>query len=127
MEVHIGTKDMEIGKVSLKIRFMSLSKLTWKCSLSLANKHAHIKPFNFDSIKKGAVNIIRMCHCFLGRALNIIKLMHCIGKGNGLIKLPFLFYRLTHAIGMGTIYTFIMISGLKARAFNLSSIGKYFI
>lgn len=94
MEVHIGTKDMEIGKVSLKIRYMSLSKLTWKCSLSLANKHAHIKPFNFDSIKKGEVNIIRMCHCFLGRALNIIKLMHCIGKGNGLIKLRFLFLQI---------------------------------
>lgn len=94
MEVHIGTKDMEIGKVSLKIRYMSLSKLTWKCSLSLANKHAHIKPFNFDSIKKGEVNIIRMCHCVLGRALNIIKLMHCIGKGNGLIKLPFLFLQI---------------------------------
>lgn len=64
----------------------------------------------------------------LGRALNIIKLMHCIGKGNGLIKLSSSFFcRLTHAIDMGTIYTSIMISGLKARAFNLSSIGKYFI
>lgn len=30
----------------------------------------------------------------LGRALNIIKLMHCIGKGNGLIKLSFLFLQI---------------------------------
>lgn len=46
--------------------------------------------------------------------------------GLNLINLSIFFFRLTHVIGMDTISSCTMISGMQARALSHSSIGMYF-
>lgn len=46
--------------------------------------------------------------------------------GLNLIDLSIFFFRLTHVIGMDTISSCTMISGMQARALSHSSIGMYF-